>query len=57
VPGPSLSIAPNGFVAASFVHVIVFVPSVVVLPSTSVAIAVILNVPFPRFGRKLVSIR
>src|SRR5262249_1721070 len=56
-PWPGVSIAPNGFTDALLLHVIVFDPRLAAWPSRSNAYAVNVNVPFPRFGRKLVSIR
>src|SRR5215471_7721182 len=56
-PCPGVSIAPNGFTDALLLHVIVFVPRLTTWPSRSNAYAVYVYVPFPVFGRKLVSIR
>src|SRR5262245_50308776 len=56
-PCAGVSMAPNGAIAVLFVHTIVLLPSVVECPSASSAIAYSLNVPLPRLGRKLVSIK
>src|SRR5258706_8985454 len=56
-PCAGVSIAPKGVVAVLFVQVMVLDPSVNECPSASSAIAVSLNVPLPRVGRKLVSRR
>jgi hypothetical protein len=52
-----VSIEPNGLTEWALSHVTVLDPRAATWPSTSKAYAVNVNVPFPRFGRKLVSIR
>ncbi len=56
-PCGGTSIAPNGFVAWALSQVIVLTPRAVGSASASNAYARRLNVPLPRFGRKLVSSR
>src|SRR5262249_48822976 len=56
-PCPGVSIEPKGFTDAALLHVTVLVPRLAAWPSASNAYAVNENVPFPRPGRKLVSIR